>query len=796
MGAARRDTGRRKPGPYLGILGAIVLLIGLAVTGGGGWLLLLGGSAYYLVAGLVLIAGGVLLFLARPAAIWLFALLVLGTLIWALVEIGFDWWPLVPRGDLVFILGLVVALPWTVRRLRPGTPWLRSAAPLVGALVLAALAGIVSLTRDLHDRPGRLPGPRVAAVGDAGVPAGDWPAYARSWYGDKYSPLTQITPANAGALKVAWSYRTGDMKGPGDPDETTYEVTPLKVGNAVYLCTPHNIVIALEPETGRQLWRFDPHVQASQHMQHLTCRGVSYLDTAAGGGAVAADCPQRLFVATNDSRLIALDPRTGQPCRSFGRDGTVSLLEGQSNYNGGWYQYTSAPLVARGLIVLGGAIFDNASIHAPAGVIRAYDGRTGRLVWNFDPARPDDTAPIAPGQHYTPSTPNMWSTPAADEALGMVYLPMGMGAVDQWGGWRPASTETFATTVLALDLATGRPRWRYQTVHHDLWDMDIPAQPALVDLTLPGRGKVPALVQSTKTGLIFVLDRRTGVPLFPTPERPVPQGAAPGDHTSPTQPFSSVSFLPPRITEQQMWGATMLDQLWCRIRFKSLRYEGPFTPPSLKGTLVFPGNFGVMDWGGMAIDPVRQVAFAHPNTLAFVDRLVPRSEGTGGGDGPAGGSDLKGSSEKGYNPNRGAPFAVDMNPFLSPLGLPCQAPPWGYVAGLDLVSGKIAWQHKNGTIRKQSPVVPLPFKLGVPSLGGPMMTAGGVAFLSSAIDDTARAYDTATGRVLWEKHLPAGGQSTPMTYLGRDGKQYVIVVAGGHGSLGTTPGDHVIAYRL
>jgi quinoprotein glucose dehydrogenase len=367
----------------------------------------------------------------------------------------------------------------------------------------------------------------------------------------------------------------------------------------------------------------------------------------------------------------------------------------------------------------------------------------------------------------------------------MIYLPFGMGAVDQYGGTRPPTTEKFASSIVALDTETGQLKWVFQTVHHDLWDMDVPAQPALVDLPINGT-MVPALVQSTKTGNIFILDRRTGKPVLPVVEKPVPQGAAPGDWTAKTQPFSQASFMPQKfVTGADMWGATMLDQLMCRVAFQGMRYDGPFTPPSTKGSLVYPGNFGVMDWGGMAIDPVRKVAFANPSYMAFVDKLTTKR--------PA---DMqKQETNRGLNPNYGAPYAVYLNPFLSELGLPCQAPPWGYVAGMDLTTGKVAWMHKNGTIRDSSPV-PLPFKLGVPSLGGPMVTAGGVGFLSATLDNYVRAYDLTTGNQLWEARLPAGGQATPMSYQGADGRQYVVVVAGGHGTLGTTPGDDVIAYAL
>ncbi|WP_225204826.1 membrane-bound PQQ-dependent dehydrogenase, glucose/quinate/shikimate family [Novosphingobium huizhouense] len=769
------------------------LALGLLDAIGGAWLLALGGSAYYLLAGLCLALVGWLLLRRRPAALHLMAALIVATLIWSIAEIGLDWWKLVPRGDLIVPLGLAMTLPWITRALRHRAgetrPWLTVAGPLALALVGAGGVAVASGFAD-HDWHGRLPGVR-GAIAASDQPDGDWRAYARSWAGQKWSPLRQVTPANVARLQLAWEVHTGDRQRPGDPDEITYEVTPIKVADTVYLCTPHNRVLALDAETGKTRWAYDPQIKVTGEMQHLSCRGVSYAEVPQ-----ASTCQRRILTATNDARLIALDAATGRPCPGFGANGQISTLPGQPGHPLGWYQFTSAPLVTRGLVVLGGAIYDNKALKMPSGVIRAYDLADGHLAWNFDPGRPDATAPLAPGQHYVLSTPNSWSTSTADEALGLIYVPMGMGAVDQWGGARPATTERFATSVLALEAATGKVRWVFQTVHHDLWDMDVPAQPALVDLDLPGKGRVPALVQSTKTGLIFVLDRRTGRPLHPVTDRPVPQGAAPGDRLSPTQPFSSVSFLPPRATESGMWGATMLDQLACRIKFRRLRYDGAFTPPSTQGTLVFPGNFGVMDWGGMAIDPERQVAFAHPNYMGFVDRLVPRSDpASGNRHGPSGGSDLHGASEHGYNPNFGAPYAVELNPFLSPLGLPCQAPPWGYVAGLDLVTGKIAWRRANGTTRDQMPV-PIPFKMGVPSLGGPMVTASGLGFMSSTLDYYLRAYDLATGDVLWRARLPAGAQATPMTYLSPSGRQMIVVVAGGHNSLGTRLGDSVMAYAL
>ena len=354
------------------------------------------------------------------------------------------------------------------------------------------------------------------------------------------------------------------------------------------------------------------------------------------------------------------------------------------------------------------------------------------------------------------------------------------------GAVHSASVEKYASSITALDLNTGQARWVRQTVHHDLWDMDVPAQPSLVDITTKN-GVVPALVGPTKQGDIYVLDRRTGEPVLPVTERPAPGGAIPEDHTAPTQPSSALSFNPPKLTGKNMWGITMFDQLACRIQFQQLRYEGRYTPPSLQGTLVYPGNFGVFNWGGVAVDPERQVMFGMPTYLAFTSRLVPAADVPPVKQGEKG-------SEQGLNRNDGAPYAVVMGPFLSPLGVPCQAPPWGYVAGADLRTGKIAYMHRNGTVRDMTPL-PLPFKVGVPGIGGPMITRGGVVFLGAAVDNYLRAYDLTTGKQLWQARLPAGGQSTPMSYE-EGGEQYVLIVAGGHGSVGTKAGDYVKAYKL
>ena len=775
-------------------------LVGLALSAGGLWLATLGGSPFYVVAGLATLAVSALLLRRHASALVVFGLVLLGTTAWSVMEIGADWWPLAARIDLFFLLGLWLLAPWVTRRLdRGGAPPGVAAKGTLGAgLAAMAVAMVVALASDYHDIDGTLAAaapdtPTLAAPADAAAqPDEDWRAYGRTQAGQRYSPLRQITPANAHSLQVAWTFRTGDLPGKGDPVETTFEVTPLKVGDTLYLCSQHQRVFALDARTGTLRWTFDPHVKDNPTFQHLTCRGVSYHEStpAAGGSLAPGECARTVFLPVNDGRMVALDAATGKPCEGFADHGTLDLEGGMGEKTPGYYEPTSPPIVSDDILVVGGAVIDNYSTREPSGVIRGFDIHTGRLVWAWDAGAQDENALPSATHTYANNSPNSWMTASYDAKLGLVYLPMGVQTPDIWGGNRSALAERYASALVALDIRTGRRAWSYQTVHHDLWDMDLPSQPTLVDLRTAD-GVVPAVVQPAKTGNLFVLDRRTGLPIVPAPERPVPQGAAPGDRVAPTQPFSALSFRPEaRLTGADMWGATILDQMACRILFHRLRYEGTFTPPSLQGTLVFPGNLGIFEWGGIAVDPVRQVAIANPMNIPFVSQLVPR-----GPDNPAAPNDAHPSgSEIGVQPMYGSPYGVKLHPLLSPVGLPCLRPPWGYMAGIDLKTNRIAWMHRNGTIRDSSPI-PLPFRMGVPMLGGPIATAGGVAFLTSTMDAYIRAYDVGTGQQLWQDRLPAGGQSTPMTYA-VDGRQYVVTAAGGHGSFGTRTGDYVIAYAL
>lgn len=768
---------------------------------------MLGGSLYYLLAGIGLIVSGVLLLAGRSAALLVYGVVLFASSVWALWEVGLDWWQLVPRLSLFFALGVVLLLPWFRRPLLRNGPAPVSTAVLGVAVVLAGGAAINSQ----FTNPGEISGELGRASADTTsaaptMPEGDWQAYGRTEFGDRYSPLTQITPANIGKLQEAWRIRTGDMPTAKDPVEITNQNTPLKVNGMLYACTAHSQVLALDPDTGKEIWRFDPKIQGPngddfRGWAHMTCRGVSYYDEAsfnksdaistpaslsAAGQAIAASCPRRLFLPTADARLIAINADTGKVCEDFGNKGAVDLKAGIGPFTPGGYYSTSPTAITRNLVIIGGHVTDNESTNEPSGVIRAFDVHDGHLVWNWDAGNPDVTTPLPEGQTYTRNSPNMWSLASVDEKLGLVYLPLGNQMPDQWGGNRTAGAEKFSAGTVALDIDTGKLRWNYQFTHHDLWDMDVGSQPTLVDMKTAD-GIKPALIQPTKQGSLYVLDRRDGTPIVPIQEVPAPGGAVEGDHSAPTQARSDLNLLPPPLEEKGMWGATPFDQMLCRIQFKELRYEGQYTPPSIQGSLVYPGNVGVFNWGSVSIDPVRHLLFTSPNYMAFVSKLVPRAEVAAGSK--------RESETSGVQPNTGAPYAVIMHPFMSPFGVPCQAPAWGYVAGIDLTTNKVVWKHKNGTSRDSSPV-PIGLPIGVPSMGGSMVTAGGVGFLSGTLDQYIRGYDVNNGKELWKSRLPAGGQATPMSYTGKDGKQYVLVVVGGHGSLGTKMGDYIIAYKL
>lgn len=782
----------------------VLLLIALYSLLGGVWLAALGGSWYYALLGIGLLASAAYLWRHREPGLWLYALALAATLAWGVWEVGADFWALAPRYGLLFLFGLWLLLPPATR----GFAAPRPAKFAMGAAMAGMLAvlgyGIFNDPQEINGTLSRAQPAQAQPV--PGVADEDWPSYGRTEGGVRYSPLAQINDENVKNLQVAWTYRTGDFRTENDSAETTNEVTPIKVGDKLFLCTPHQFLDALDPATGKRLWRYDPQLKADKTFQHLTCRGVSYHDAgnterfpaslAKAGGASSTACPRKVLLPTNDGRLVAVNADNGQKCGDFGDNGEIDLQKSMPHAYPGGYNPTSPPVVTATTIVIGGSVTDNFSNKEPSGVIRGYDVRTGELKWVFDTGAEDPNA--MPGEHtkFVHNSPNAWAPLAYDAQADVVYVPTGVGTPDIWGGDRDPLKERYANAILALDATTGRLIWHFQTTHHDLWDMDVPAQPSLMDVKLANGQTVPAIYVLTKTGNVFVLDRRNGQPIVPVTEKAVPQSVARGpqtrdEHYSPTQPFSALNLAPQaKLTDKDMWGATMLDQLMCRVIFKRLNYDGIYTPPSENGTLVFPGNLGVFEWGGMSVNRDRQVALMNPIGLPFVSKLVPEDANRPIKEKGAG-------TESGVQPMYGTPYGVELNPFLSPLGLPCKAPAWGYVAGVDLQSNEVVWKKRIGTIRDSLPhlfQLP-PLKIGVPGLGGPISTAGNLMFVAATQDNYLRAFDVTDGELLWEGRLPAGGQATPMTYAA-DGKQYVVVMAGGHGSFGTKMGDYLVAYAL
>ena len=618
-------------------------------------------------------------------------------------------------------------------------------------------------------------------------PLADWPEYGATPGGLRWSPLTQISPANVAWLEPAWTHRSGDVfDGSETLGSSSFQNTPIAVDGALYYCTPKNRVFALDPETGEERWVFDPGVDVSE-IYTMNCRGVStWLDPAAPEGA---RCRRRILTGTLDARLIALDAATGEPCEDFGEGGTVRLDEGIGPTNPGAYGVTSAPLVVGEAVVTGSMVLDNRHTDSPGGVVRAWHARSGELLWAWDPVPRGVEAPGGEVR-YVRGTTNAWTTLAADEKLGLVYVPTGNTSADYYGGHRDGLDE-FSSSVVALDAASGEVAWSFRTVHHDIWDYDLPSQPTLLDLPGP-EGPVPALVQPTKMGFLFVLNRETGEPIFEVAEHPAPQrGAVEDDFLSPTQPRPVAPALrlhPETISPDDAYGFTFWDRGRCRELMEGSLTGDVFTPPSLQGTVHYPGMVGGMNWGSAAADPQSGQLVVNVQRIATLVRLVPRREFVEEfGDDPP---------KYGFEPQGGTPYAVERNPLLSPFGAPCNPPPWGELVSVDLAGGEILWRSTLGTTRDLAPW-PLWLKLGTPNLGGPLLTAGGLVFIGATTDHFLRAFDRETGEELHKLRLPTSAHATPMTYrLRPGGRQFVVVAAGGHGLLGSPPSDHLIAFAL
>ena len=624
------------------------------------------------------------------------------------------------------------------------------------------------------------------AAADAG-----WPAYGGNPEGTRYSPLTQIDRKNVSGLKVAWTFRTGELgEGVKDWDRSAFEVTPILYAGSLYFTTPSTNVVAIDAATGLLLWRHDSHTRRDLHYSDGVSRGVSlWVDEASPANSA---CHARIYAPTLDSRLLALDAATGKLCADFGEQGAVNLLKDVHSVDTAdseWRNYlvTSPPAIIDGKVIVGSSIGDNRGVQLELGIVRAFDARSGKLLWSWDPIPRDASNPVykewsEQGAKLTGAA-NAWAPLSVDAARHLVFVPTGSASPDFFGGERPGDNR-WANSLVALNAATGKLAWGYQLVHHDLWDYDLASQPALVDLLHDGK-HVDAVIQATKAGFLYTFDRATGTPLFPIVEKPVPQDAVPGEKVSPTQP---IPVAPPALVRQapvkaeDAWGAAFFNTHACRKVIEQDRSEGIFQPPSTQESIMLPGNAGGVNWGSVAFDPQRQLAVADTMDLAFLVALVPRDQLE---------VELKDPQydDWEFGRQRGTPYAMRRKVFKAHLGIPCLTPPWGKLTAVDMVHGTIKWQVPLG----DAPL--FHNNIGMPVIGGPMVTAGGLVFVGASLkDDGFRAFDTDTGKLLWEVKLPAGGQATPMTYA-IGGRQYVVIAAGGYKG-DTTRGDYVIAYAL
>jgi quinoprotein glucose dehydrogenase len=616
---------------------------------------------------------------------------------------------------------------------------------------------------------------------------GDWPVYGRDPGGARFSPLTQITRQNVTQLQVAWTYHTGmpDLSGMGHRPPAL-EVTPIVVEGTMYVSTPTGIIAALDPATGTERWRFDAGVNPHRGYGDFVSRGVTFWrDSRAAPGSA---CARRIFAATIDARLFALDAASGQPCPGFGSSGIVDLRVGLRvpPFEFQAYEETSPPAVIGGLVIVGSGVSDNSNPAPASGEVRAFDARTGALKWTFDPIPQDSTDPAyktwQAGSAKRTGAANVWSVIATDPDRDLVFLPTTSPAPDYFGGLRLGDNR-YANSIVALRASTGKVVWHFQTVHHDIWDFDNASPPALVTVTRNGTS-IPAVIQTGKSGMLFVLDRTTGKPIFPVEERPVPPSSVPGEVASPTQPFTAVipPLVPLQYSAADAWGPTPEAKAACRDILAALRNEGPFTPPSTQGTLSQPGNIGGAHWGGVAIDEGRGVAVVPVNRVPAVIQLIP-AEGFNG-DSMSREDAARGIKNWEYTRMGGTPYIMRRRIIIGPAGVPCTPPPFGSLVAVNLGTGAIQWNVPLGTFGG----VP-----GSPNLGGPIVTAGGLVFIGATLDRGFRAFDVESGRELWTTILPAGARATPMTYEA-GGRQFVVIAAGGSDVWGT--GDAIIAFAL
>jgi quinoprotein glucose dehydrogenase len=634
--------------------------------------------------------------------------------------------------------------------------------------LLLASAAALALSACAQDVPKPAPAPDV-----------DWAHYGGDAGGQRFSPAAQITPANVRGLKVAWTYSTGH-KGDAAIDRAAFEATPILAGGRLFVCSPFNVASAHDPATGKALWTFDPKISRdADYPNSFNCRGVAYWrDPAAPANA---PCAERVFMATNDRRLFALDAATGKGCAGFGTGGAVDAMPGAQLDEPDNAQITSAPVVVGGVVVVGSSIDDNQKVRETPGAVHAFDAVSGALRWTYDPLQ-------AAGPGIAAGAANVWAPMSTDEARGLVFLPTSSPSPDFYGAARPGNAG-HANSVVAVKAATGQVAWAFQTTHHDVWDYDVPAQPTLGMVSYQGAPGRPAVIQTTKQGLVFTLDRETGQPIIPVVERPVPKGGEVGEVLSPTQPFpvAPEALAPSRIKPEDAFGLTSWDRDACKKLIAGARNEGLYTPPATRGTILYPFTGGGSNWGGIAYDATHGIAFINTSSAIHRVTLVPTDRLA---------ADRKAHPDTEISPQKGAPFGMRREVLRSPLGLPCNPPPWGLLNAVDMKTGKVLWRTPLGTTGDLAPGSQFLLKgSGTPNFGGPIVTGGGLVFIGAAMDNYLRAFDAASGKELWKGRLPAGGQATPMTYVWK-GRQYVVIAAGGHAKSDTRRGDQLVAFAL
>ncbi|MDH1076453.1 glucose/quinate/shikimate family membrane-bound PQQ-dependent dehydrogenase [Pseudomonas nitroreducens] len=787
-------------------LGVIIALLGLALATGGVRLVSLGGSWYFLIGGLAMAISGLLIALRKPAGAWLFAVFLVATGVWAVADTGLTFWPLFSRLFMFSAIGVVVALVYPLLARSAGRNAGRGAYGIAAvlAVLVAIAAGNMFVAHPSVAPTGK--GPGLTPVDPAHAQK-DWAHYGNTEGGSRFAALDQINRGNVDKLQVAWTYHTGDVA-ISDGNGAEDQLTPLQVGDKVFICTPHNNLIALDADTGKELWKNEINAQSKVWQR---CRGMAYFDATkeiaqptqpnstpvnAASVPAGANCQRRLLTNTIDARLIAVDADTGEFCQGFGTNGQVDLKAGLGDVPDSYYQLSSAPLMAGTTVVVGGRVADNVQTDMPGGVIRGFDVITGAMRWAFDPGNPQDKQAPADGKSYVRSTPNSWAPMSYDPAMNTVFLPMGSSSTDIYGVERTKLDHTYGASILAVDATSGAEKWVYQTVHNDLWDFDLPMQPSLVDFPVADGKTVPAVVIGTKAGQIYVLDRATGKPLTEVKDVPVKPGSIPDEPYSPTQPKSvgMPQIGAQTLSESDMWGATPYDQLLCRIDFKKMRYDGLYTAPGTDLSLSFPGSLGGMNWGSLSTDPVHGFIFVNDMRLGLWIQMIPSAnKGAAAGGGEALNTGM------GAVPLKGTPYAVNKNRFLSVAGIPCQAPPFGTLTAIDLKTRQVAWQVPVGTVEDTGPLgirMHLPIPIGLPTLGGTLSTQGGLVFIAGTQDFYLRAYDSSNGEEIWKARLPVGSQGGPMTYVSpKSGKQFIVVTAGG-ARQSTDRGDYVMAYAL